>query len=245
MDIAIKGDKIVATGDLADKASRTIDARGFVVTPGFIDVHTHCDLTFKNSGLGRYFAYMMPSWKGNYNYLYQGVTTVVTGNCGYGYANLDEWFGILDSVGFGTNVYHLAPHGIIREELFGKQQPGGLSAAQLSGMKKRVSEEMEKGAVGLSAGLEYAPGLLTTKEELIALSQVVRPYGGLFTVHMRDESGSMGPGGEHGIIRSIREAIDIARQSQVSVEISHLKRDRSNFPNNSRHLQLISTSVPS
>ncbi len=69
---------------------------------------------------------------GNYKYLYQGVTTVVTGNCGYGYSDANFWFNIVDSVNFGTNVYHLVPHGIIREELFGLKQPKKLSAVLLN-----------------------------------------------------------------------------------------------------------------
>jgi N-acyl-D-amino-acid deacylase len=224
-DIGIKGDKIAAVGELTDnvKVKRTIDASGLTVTPGFIDVHTHCDLTFKRLGWKRYLAYVMPSFKGNYNYLYQGVTTVVTGNCGYGYTDIDTLLDILESVNFGTNVYHLTPHGIIREELFGEKQPRELSGEQLRAMKKRVEEEMDKGAIGFSTGLEYAPGCYATTEELIEIARVVRSYGGIYTSHIRDESGKIGTDGEFGVLRSINEAIEIGRRAEIPVEISHLK----------------------
>ncbi len=222
-DIGIKGDKIISIGDLVGNAAKVIDATGLVVTPGFIDVHTHCDLTFKRLGFKKNLAYVMPSFKGNYNYLYQGVTTVVTGNCGYGYTDVDHWLNLVDRVGFGTNVYHLVPHGIIREELFGIDQPGELTKKDLDAMKARVKEAMEMGAVGMSTGLEYAPGFHAKTEELIELSKVVRDYGGLYTTHMRDESGRIYDNGEFGDVESIREAVKIGERAEIPVEISHLK----------------------
>ncbi len=74
-----------------------IDADEKIVTPGFIDIHTHCDLTFKRASWKRYGAYLLPSWKGNNNYLYQGVTTVVTGNCGWGYTDINR-IGVIKAV---------------------------------------------------------------------------------------------------------------------------------------------------
>jgi N-acyl-D-amino-acid deacylase len=222
-DIGIREDKIIAIGKLTQKAVKTIDATGKMVTPGFIDVHTHCDLTFERGGIKRFLAYAMPSWKGNHNYQYQGVTTVVTGNCGYGYTDMDQWFDMVESVGFGTNVYTLVPHGMIREALFGKDQPQKLSLQQLESMKSRVSEEMEKGAIGMSTGLEYAPGYLAKTSELIELSKVVRQHGGIFTTHMRDESGKIYPDGDKGIFKSVKETIKIGREAEIPVQISHLK----------------------
>lgn len=222
-DIAVSNDRIAAIGSISGSAKKIIDAEGLAVTPGFIDVHTHCDLSFKNSGLKRYLAYVMPSWKGNYNYLFQGVTTVVTGNCGYGYTDTEQWFDIVNCVGFGTNVFHLTPHGMLREELFGSNQPRQLNASQMGAMKNRIDEEMAKGAMGMSSGLEYAPGFMASSQELIELSRVVRNHGGIYTTHMRDESGRITSNGTPAILSSILEAVETCRQAEIPVEISHLK----------------------
>jgi N-acyl-D-aspartate/D-glutamate deacylase len=222
-DIGINGDRIDVVGDINKNAARIIDASGCLVTPGFIDVHTHCDLTFSRSGWRRHLVHLKPSWKGNYNYLFQGVTTVITGNCGYGYTDIERWFGIVDSIKFGTNVGHLVPHGEIREELFADKQPRELSITQLNAMKERVAEEMERGAMGLSVGLEYAPGYIASTGELMELARVAGRYGGVFAIHMRDESGDINANGRVGILESIREAVDIGRQAEIPVQISHLK----------------------
>ncbi len=222
-DIAIKGDRIVAIGNLAKaQAVKIIDARGLAVTPGFIDVHTHSDMAFQIMN-PKYFSKASPMLKGNYNYIYQGVTTVVTGNCGMGIPRTDQWFDMVKALNFGTNAAHLAPHGAIRAELLGTDQPVELTSAQLEAMKKRIAEEMEKGAVGLSTGLEYAPGLLSTTGELIELARVTARMGRIFTTHMRDESGTIGPDGVPAVVHSLEEAIEIGKKAGISVEVSHFK----------------------
>lgn len=222
-DIGVKGDTITTIGSINKPAGKIINANGMIVTPGFIDVHTHCDLTFQRSGMKRYLAYFMPSWKGNHNYLTQGVTTVVSGNCGLGYSDLNQWLDMVDSVGFGTNVYHLAPHGMLREELFGRNQPQELSSGQLEILKGRVAEEMEKGAIGLSTGLEYAPGILAPTSEIIEVCKVIRKYNRLYATHIRNESGTLDANGVTNAEKYIQEAIEIGRKAEVPVEISHLK----------------------
>lgn len=224
-DIGIRGDKLVAIGRITGKAAKIIDAQGLTITPGFIDVHTHCDMTFQEAGVGRYLAYVLPSFKGNYNYLYQGVTTVVTGNCGYGYVDTNYWLDLVNAMRFGTNVYHLAPHGMIREALFGTDQRSGHSRKEIEALKNKVAEEMQKGTLGFSTGLAYAPGLLTQKEEIIEIAKVVRKYGGIYTTHIRDESGQRYADGTIGVVEAINEAIDIGRRAEIPVEISHIKID--------------------
>jgi N-acyl-D-amino-acid deacylase len=120
-------------------------------------------------------------------------------------------------------VYHLAPHGKIREDLFGKDQPRELSRPQLDMFKARIAEEMEKGAAGMSTGLFYFPGFLAQTKEIIELCKVVAKYGGLYASHVRDESGKRMPGGGFGDFNSIKEAIEIGERAGVPVEISHLK----------------------
>jgi N-acyl-D-aspartate/D-glutamate deacylase len=233
-DIGIKGDRIAAIGNLTGSAARVIDAAGYAVAPGFIDVHTHVDLMFLLAGDKASLASQVPEWKTNHNYLFQGVTTIVTGNCGQGYADTGKWFGILDKLKFGDNVYHLAPYGAIREELFGPDQSQPLTAPQVEAMKKRLAEEMEKGAVGLSVGLEYAPDYLATTEELIELAKVVKKYGGIYATHIRNLTGAV-TGGRAGVLEAIGEAIEIGRQAGVPVQISHIQV---NAPHNVRSSQL-------
>jgi N-acyl-D-amino-acid deacylase len=222
-DIGIKNGRIAAVGNLSKAAAgKTIDAGGLVVTPGFIDVHTHCDQAFQIMN-PRYLSQASPMMKGNHNYIYQGVTSVVTGNCGMGIPRTDQWFEMVKILSFGTNVAHLAPHGAIRAELFGANQPGELTAVQLDALKQRIAEEMEKGAVGISTGLEYAPGLLASTSELIEIAKVTARYRGLYATHTRDESGKIRDDGKPGIVASLEEAVEVGKSAGIPVEVSHLK----------------------
>lgn len=220
-DIGIIGDKISAIGKLPQKAKKIIDAKNLIVTPGFIDIHTHCDMAFKRTILKKYHDAVPEECKRNHNQLHQGITTVVTGNCGLGYSDTEFWLDIVDSIDFSANVFHLIPYGIVREDVFGDNQPKKLSSSQLELLKNRVSEEMENGAIGFSTGLEYAPGCFSSTEELIEIAKVVRKYNGIYATHMRNETG-IGKGNIN-VLDSIREAIEIGNQAEIPVEISHLK----------------------
>lgn len=216
IDIGIKGDKIVELGSLTGPARKTIEANGLVVTPGFIDVHNHTDLVYYTVQMNKWLAFFKPEWSGNYNYLTQGVTTIIDGNCGYGFPDLDRYFGFLDLLRPGTNVYSLAPHGYMRNALFGEDNPRPLTAEQLAKLKEALAKEMQKGAVGLSTGLEYQPGAASTTEELIELGKVLKKYNGIYVTHIRDNTGP-------GVVKALTEAITIGQKAQIPVHVSHLQ----------------------
>jgi N-acyl-D-amino-acid deacylase len=222
-DIGIAGDRIVAVGNITGAAARVIDAVGCIVTPGFIDVHEHSDTTLIASQ--REQARTMPTWAGNHGALIQGVTTVISGNCGYGYADMNDYYAFLDSLPFGSNTYYLSPHGYLRLDVFKDAQPEGeLDSAQLERLKNKLAEEMEKGAIGMSTGLSYAPGYLATTKELIELAKVIKGYGGIFACHNRyDDPAVLYGNGNADSFAGIQEAIEVGRKAGVPVQISHIK----------------------
>ena len=204
-DIGIKGDTIAEIGDLSGKtAVKTIDARGMTVSPGFIDMHTHCD-----DGLNR------SASSANLNYLIQGTTTVVTGNCG-GSVSLKvaetkkKW----EDQGIGTNVVYLVGFGTIRRSVMG-EEPRKAKPEEIEKMQAILRQSMKEGAWGMSTGLEYIPDRYADTEEVIELTKVVGEFGGIYTSHMRDESTR--------IIEAVEETIRIGEETGVPVNIAHFK----------------------
>lgn len=207
-DIGVIGDKIAAMGEIKASAKTTINAQGLVVTPGFIDVHTHNDwVDFKS--------FLDKTVIEDYNNITQGVTTVITGLCGAGSTHTQEWFDFINTVRLSTNVYHLIPHGQLRAELFGRETQK-LNDEQMALMKERIADEMEKGALGLSTGLIYIPGSFADTDELIELCKVIKKYNGIYVSHVRGEDGRR-------VLESYKEAIKIGREADVPVQISHMK----------------------
>ncbi len=208
-DVGLTGDRIVFIGD-ATKAGvagkRTIDARGLIVAPGFIDPHTHTLGDLSNAAR-----------KGNVNYLMQGVTTVVTNNDGGGTVDIGTTFDGWAKNGIGTNAALYVPQGGVRGKVMGPTAAAP-TPAQLDSMRAIVARGMADGALGLSTGLYYAPGSFSTTEEVIALSKIAAQSGGIYDSHMRDESSYT-----IGLIGSINETIRIAREAQIPVHISHIK----------------------
>ena len=220
-DIGIIGDRIVAIGNLTGAGVRIIEAQGLLVCPGFIDVHTHVDLTYL---LLEPIDVFPKDLTGSFNYLYQGVTTVVGGNCGAGYPDIKVFFDKLDKLGgYGTNICTLAPHSLIRQVLFDPQPEQPLSDAQLLFMKGWFETQMEQGTIGFSTGLEYDPGSYSDTTELIELAKVVRKYDGLYTSHTRDQTGTGVPPTDWGVLTSIDEAIKIGIEADIPVHVSHLQ----------------------
>jgi N-acyl-D-amino-acid deacylase len=208
-DVGIRGDRIVFIGDAKKfpvASARTIDAKGLIVAPGFIDPHTHTlsDLTGDQT-------------KSNQAYLMQGVTTVITGNDGGSVLNVGELLSRWEKQGIGTNAALLAGFGTIRGKVLG---PGDAqpTAAQLEEEKQYVARAMDEGAFGMSTGLYYAPQSYSTTEEVIELAKVAAAKGGVYDTHMRDE-GSY----SIGLLGAIQETIRIGREAKIPVHISHIK----------------------
>jgi N-acyl-D-aspartate/D-glutamate deacylase len=205
-DIGIEDGDIKAIGTVNRPGKIDIDAQGLYISPGFIDIHTHCD-----RGLVR------EEGRSAKNYLTQGVTTVVTGNCGGGTYDVEEFFGKLNASGTGPNVIHLIGHGTVRSAAMGREDKEP-SEEELARMKEFITQGMEEGAFGFSTGLFYAPGSYAKTEEVIELAKVVKKFEGIYTTHIRDESSYT-----IGLIESIREAISIGEQAGIPVQISHIK----------------------
>lgn len=208
-DIGLLGQKIVFIGnsDTANiETKNTINVKGKVVSPGFIDPHTHSYGDLKNE-----------EHSSNINYLTQGVTTVITGNDGSSPANIDEAFTLLDQLGIGTNVAFLIGHGTVRRSVLGDEnvQP---SEKQLAKMKGLVDEAMIAGAYGLSSGLYYAPGSYAETGEVIELAKSAAAHGGIYGTHIRDESTY-----NIGLLSAVEEAIQIAREASIPLNLSHIK----------------------
>jgi N-acyl-D-amino-acid deacylase len=209
LDVGIRGERIVFIGDAVRAgvtAARTIDARGLVVAPGFIDPHTHTMEDLSDAAR-----------KSNENYLMQGVTTVVTGNDGSSAVSIAERLDKWTQAGIGTNAALLAGHATIRSQVLG-QTDAQPDAAQLAQMKALMAQAMADGAFGMSTGLYYAPGSYAKTEEVIELAQVCAAQGGIYDTHMRDENSY-----SIGLLGSIRETIRIGREAHIPVHISHIK----------------------
>jgi predicted amidohydrolase YtcJ len=204
VDLVIRDGKIAALGKVEiGPNARVIDATGLVVAPGFIDLHNHSDNPI-----------VAEATRDNRNYQAQGVTTVVTGNCGAGALDVEKYFENINKHGAGTNVIHLVPQGDVREAVLGTAERKA-DAAQMRAMKGLVEKGMRAGAWGMSSGLIYVPSRYADTQELVELSKVVAAHGGIYASHIRDEGA--------GLLASIREAIDVGQGAGLPVHISHLK----------------------
>lgn len=232
-DIGIKGTTIYKIGNnIQEEAREYINASGYIVSPGFIDIHGHSDFTLFVNNRGE-------------SKIRQGITTEVVGNCGFTAApvveeHFDDLLQYLANTvvlndeqklnwrwksqkefledfakeGLSFNIVPLVGHGTIRVAVMGfdKREP---TKEELERMTALLRNEMEEGLFGLSTGLEYEPGSYATIEELVEMCKVVKEYNGIYTTHMKNEG--------RYVLDCIQEAIEIGRQSGVSVEISHLK----------------------
>jgi N-acyl-D-amino-acid deacylase len=224
-DIGILNGKILEIStSIGAKAERVLDAKGLIVSPGFIDIHAHSDLTLLIDPYAE-------------SKIRQGVTTEVIGNCGLSAAPVnkrtlsllkDQWGSTAEKVkwnwttfdeylnqlehGISINVASLVGHGTVRTAIIGAEnrQP---TEKELEEMKKLVAESMEAGAFGLSSGLVYRPGCFAETTELIELCKVVARYGGLYASHIRGE--------RETIVDALKEAIEIGEEAGLPVQVSH------------------------
>ncbi len=201
-DVGIKEGKIAAIGKLQkEQGKREILANGLIVAPGFIDVHTHVEgesLTNPSAS----------------NFIFDGVTSVVTGNCGGSNLDLAHYFRQLDSVRTSINVASLIGHNTVRRAVMGDLQRDPTAEEQMK-MEALVEKAMKEGAVGFSTGLIYVPGTYSKTPEVVGLAKASSKYNGVYASHIRDE-------GDH-VTDAVNEAISIGREAKMPVEISHFK----------------------
>jgi len=201
-DIGLKKQKIVRIGFIDEsQAKKSIDASNLIVSPGFIDIHTHCDRKIAE----------VPTVD---NYIYQGVTTVIGGNCGGHPFPLKEHFKKIEDKGTSVNFGCLIGHNTIRRKTMGFKMEAP-TKEEMEEMKVLVDEEMKAGAMGFSTGLSYLPGIFSETEEIVQLASVVSRYGGIYATHLRDQ-------GLH-ITEAIEEAIEIGERNNIPVQIAHIK----------------------
>ena len=228
-DVAVKDGKIVAIGDLHNEESaETVDALGKYVAPGFIDVNNHSDTYWR--------IFDDPLLE---SMVHQGVTTIIGGNCGSSLAPLahrdviktiQKWADVKNisfnwlstkefltevelkklSVNFGT----LVGHGTLRRG-FVNDEVRDISPREMEAMKKMLKSAMKEGALGISTGLVYTHAKLASSREIAELAEIVKKYKGVYTTHVRGES--------EELIRAVEEAIRIAQETGVSLQVSHLK----------------------
>jgi N-acyl-D-amino-acid deacylase len=225
-DLAVKDDRIVAVGDLAQtKGAREIEANGKALAPGFIDTHTHDDRALLSDPLMEC-------------KISQGVTTVITGNCGISlaplsieryppppldiigrqadqfFASFDGYLSALDRDPPALNAACQVGHTTLRAGVMDRFDRAA-TAAEIGAMRASLEASLEQGAIGMSTGLYYPPAKDAPTDEVIALAEPLRAYGGIHTTHMRDEASHL--------VRSVNETIEIGRAAGIPVVISHHK----------------------
>lgn len=203
-DIAISGERIVAVGNLRGAAAtRTVDAGGRIVAPGFIDVHSHAAEALTRDTLREARPLVA-----------QGITTIIGNPDGGGPVDLAAQRKALEAAGTGVNVGLLIGHGSVRSEVIGAADRAP-AEAELATMQALVSRAVADGALGLSSGLFYAPGSFAKLDEVTALA---RTAGGVYTSHIRDE-------GDYsiGVIAAVQEVIDVAEKAGVRGIVTHIK----------------------
>lgn len=201
-NVGIKNGKITAVGTFStSKAKRIIDVQGGIIAPGFIDIHTHVEES-------------LPKIPTADNFIYDGVTTIITGNCGSSEVDITAFFNKLEELKISINVGSLIGHNDVRERIM-KTAMRPPTADEQQQMENLVTKAMRAGALGFSTGLIYIPGTYATTEEVIGLAKAAAAEQGVYVSHIRDEGAT--------VKEAIEEAINIGRQANMPVQISHFK----------------------
>ena len=240
-DIIIVGDKIKEVSKVPiESAGEIIDCTGWVVAPGFIDIHSHMDWILPLDGYDRLKS----------PFIAQGITTLVTGNCGYSpggfrkespflkmiklgsdrgfeidWETMAEYFSYVEKIGLSHNMVHMAGHGTTQISMRGLD-PKPLSADEMKEMLLLFEESMEQGAAGVSFGLGYEPGMFFSSDQIKEVARLVQKKNKILTVHGRAYSFLSGfyrerDGTPHNVL-SLMEMIDVARETGVRLQYSHL-----------------------
>jgi N-acyl-D-amino-acid deacylase len=228
-DVGIREEKIKEIGDLRnEKADNIIDATGYYVSPGFVDINNHSDTYWR--------IFLNPDLP---SLIYQGITTIIGGNCGSSLAPLlnkniiqtiQKWADIrlvnlnwlsmkefleeLEKRKLSVNFATLTGHGTLRRGILGDDMRN-LEERELKLMKKTLEKSLKEGSLGFSTGLVYTHARLASKEEIVRMARSVKKYNGVYATHIRGEADEL--------LQAVKEAIDVARESKVSLQISHLK----------------------
>lgn len=204
--VVVAGDTIVSiedTGHYAPPAGvRAVDARGMVLAPGFIDMHSHAD--------GQILEH-----PGAETQVRQGITTALGGQDGGCQCPLTEFFSKVEAKGVALNLASTAGFGTLREKAMGEDNRRPAHPEEIERMKALLEADLKAGAFGLSSGLEYEPDSFATTDEIVEVAKVVKPYGGFYISHVRDEGAR--------VIESYRELVDIARRAGIPGQFSHMK----------------------
>ncbi len=201
-DIAIKHGRIIEIGNLKGRnAKEVLNADGLVAAPGFIDLHSHGEQEIRE----------MP---GADNYIHQGITTKLGGNCGGSPLPLGPYIKEVEDIGIAINLGILAGHNTLRRKVMGSvnREP---TPEELAEMEAILNQAMLDGAFGMSTGLKYIPGAYSKTDEVVALAKIVSAHGGFYATHMRDEGSNL--------IAAVEETITIGREAGLPVHISHFK----------------------
>jgi N-acyl-D-aspartate/D-glutamate deacylase len=210
--VAISGGKIAAVGDVQGAAARTIDAKGRTLAPGFIDMHSHSDMTLVTDGDGQ-------------SKIRQGVTTEVLGESGSvaprkaasanaPWTDFTGYFAAVEKAGIAPNLLSYVGLGTVREIVVGEDERGA-TTAEIASMQKMVSSLMDQGIFGVSTGLIYPPNAYATLDELVDVSKAAAPKGGLYASHLRYDGLKLREG--------LEEAIAIGERAGMPVHVFHVK----------------------